>query len=138
MHEPNAPRLIPQQTRRRSEPRRSMAQATTALALALALLLALAITGTALAAPPTERSMQLACEDSELVIMRSNGSSWWGIGADGQPDGTVYITRTLDITSDGETVYSKSYGNKTALGPSTTCTADHLGFLWVIELVQAT
>jgi hypothetical protein len=36
-------------------------------------------------------------------------------------------------SEDSELVYSKSSGNKTGLEPSTTCTADHFGFLWVVE-----
>jgi hypothetical protein len=134
MDHDNAARPSDQQPPRRTRPSATVAR--TAATLASALLLALASTSIALAAPPTDRSMHLDCEDSELVVMRSNGSSWWGLDADGQPDGTVYVTTHLDITTQGEPVYSKSYGNKTGLEPSTTCTADHFGFLWVVELAQ--
>lgn len=134
MHDPDA--TGPTATRRHLEPATMTTRTFTVLLAAL--FLALAATGSALAAPPTDRSMHLACEGSDLVIMRSNGTSWWGIGADGQPDGSVYVTTSFDITFDGEPVHSQTYGNKTGLGPSTTCTAQtSLGFLWVIKLVQA-
>lgn len=133
MSHDNATRPSDQQSRRQSRPSTA---ARTAATLASALILVLASTSIALAAPPTERSMHLDCQASELVVMRSNGSSWWGLDADGQPDGTVYVTTHLNITFEDEPVYNKSYGNKTGLGSPTTCTADHFGFIWVVELVQ--
>jgi hypothetical protein len=113
--------------RRHSEPAAVTARTFAVLVIAVALVLA--ATSTALAAPPTDRSMHLECGESDLVIMRSNGSNWWGGGADGQPDGTVYVTTRLDVTLGGESVHSQSYGIKTGLGPSTTWTAEtSLGF----------
>jgi hypothetical protein len=129
-----ATRPSDQRSRYRGGPRRAVARTVAAVAGALAL--TLVGTSAALAAPPTDRSMHLDCEGSDLVIMRSNGSSWWGLGADGAPDGTVYVTTDLDVTFQGEPIYSRSYGNKTGLGTPTTCTADHFGFIWTVELVQ--
>jgi hypothetical protein len=130
-----ATRPSDQRSRYRGGPSRTVARTVAAAAGALAL--TLVGTSAALAAPPTDRSMHLDCEGSDLVIMRSNGSNWWGLGADGEPDGTVYVTTELDVTSGGETVYSQSYGKKTGLGTPTTCTADHFGSIWTVELVQA-
>lgn len=108
-----------------------------ATTFAAASLLSLTVVGTATAAPPVERNMQLECEGSDLAIMRSNGSSWWGLDADRQPDGTVYVTTTLEVTNDAGSVYSHSYGQKTGLGGPTTCVAEHFGFTWTVGLVRS-
>lgn len=82
--------------------------------------------------------MQLAC-DSGLVIERANGSSWWGVGPDGTRDGTVYTTRSVTVTdAGGGVVYAHDYGQKGRGAGSTTCTAEHFGWTWTVELVRAT
>jgi hypothetical protein len=105
---------------------------TAAAGLAGALLAGIApVTGPASAS--AER-MYLECESGTLAgtnIERSNGASWWDV-----TDGTVYTTRSIRIEhAEYGLVHEHTYGKKS--GPADTCTADHFGFIWTVEVVRA-
>lgn len=76
--------------------------------------------------------MQLACEGLDLVVERSNGSSWWG------NDGVTYTTRYLRV-ADSRGVYEKHFGH--AASEHLVCTADHdsgdYRSRWTVHLVAA-
>ncbi len=109
-----------------------MKEIATALLAAATLL---ATTATAALAVP-EDGMVLECRNVPLTLMRSNGSSWWGLDKTGESDGSVYVSRYLRVEEDGETVYEKDYGNKTGLGAPVTCLAEHFGFDWTVDAVR--
>lgn len=88
-----------------------------------------------LSVPGVARSerMELRCAAGTLAghtIERSNGASWWDERA-----GTVYTTRHVEISAGDETVFEKTYGLKS--GPTETCTAEHFGFVWTVELAAS-
>jgi hypothetical protein len=78
--------------------------------------------------------MYLECESGTLngtTIERSNGASWWDVN-----DRTVYTTRHIRIEhADFGVVHEHTFGAKS--GPVDTCTADHFGFSWTVEVVRA-
>jgi hypothetical protein len=97
---------------------------------------------TAAGAAPAD-GMVLHCDEG-LVLTRSNGSSWWGLGADGAPDGTRYVTTHLRVAGlDGATWFEHSYGVKRGLAAA-TCTAQHgpdpdegfPGVVWTVQLAR--
>jgi len=95
----------------------------------------------AAAAPP--EGMVLQCADGRSLT-RSNGAAWWGLAADGSPDGTVYVmTHLLVADLQGRPVYEQSYG----LRPSRTSSAcvaqhgpfseqDYPGSVWTVTVVR--
>jgi hypothetical protein len=110
-------------------------------AVALGTLGALAVPSPALAAPGA--GMVLRCVEG-LVLTRANGSSWWGLAADGSPDGTRYVTTHLLVAGlDGSTWFEHSYGVKRGLA-SATCTSRHgpypeedfPGVVWTVQLAR--
>lgn len=85
----------------------------------------------------------IACEDGRYLT-RSNGVSWWEIDSPitKQPTGSIYTSRRIRVTYNGEIVYDKTYGAHTGQ-PATTCTGPELldwttdpiaGSLWEIDL----
>lgn len=104
-------------------------RALTVTALNGALLLPLLAVAPSASAYGADR-MQLQCDDGR-VIERSNGSSWWGVDHD-----AGYVTEHLLITSSGEVQYEKDYGRKAPDADRSTCTADHFGSIWTVQLVQ--
>lgn len=109
-------------------------------ALALGALGAVALPTAALAVP--EGGMVLRCADGP-TLTRTNGMSWWGLGSDGTPDGSVYVTTGLRITSlDGELQYAKDVGDDRP-GETVRCVAQHgpfddgyPGSIWDVTLVR--
>jgi hypothetical protein len=90
---------------------------------------------TTLGAPAIAQAerMQLECTGGDLTgraFERSNGYSWWDVA-----DGTVYTTRSIEVTYDDEVVHSQEFGRKS--GPAETCIAEHFGSTWTVELVRA-
>ena len=89
-----------------------------------------------------QHGLVIACEDGRYLT-RSDGISWWEI--DGpitkEPTGSVYTSRRIRVTYNGEIVHDKTYGNHTGQ-PATTCTGPELdgtidgtsGYHWVIDL----
>lgn len=108
----------------------------TPLLPALALALSLAAPAPAWAA---NDRMELYCHEGTLeghTLERTNGSSWWDT-----VDGTTYTTKTLLVTGqDGTIVHEKGYGAEARSekrSEAESCTADHFGFTWEIEVVRA-
>jgi hypothetical protein len=110
------------------------------IVVGLSALGALAVPTAAAAAPA---GMVLAC-DSGLQLTRSNGASWWGVGDDGRPDGSVYVTRHLLVADlQGEPRYEKSYGAGRP-GEVVVCVAQHgpfpqegyPGSVWTVTLAR--
>lgn len=99
-----------------------------------AVLLAVAAAVLAAAAPAAASSdrMQLACEDSDLVVERTNGASWWG------SDGSVYTTAYLRVV-DPYGAFEKHYGHVAA--EHLVCEAEHDAHgwtsRWTVHLVLA-
>jgi hypothetical protein len=79
-----------------------------------------------------EDRMALDCEGIDLVVERTNGTSWWG------SDGAVYTTKHLRI-EDEYGGYEKSYGHVS--GDVVVCEADHdvdgYWSRWTVDLVLA-
>lgn len=102
---------------------------------------AVAVPTAAVAAPGA--GMVLHCQEG-LVLTRSNGSSWWGLDAAGDRDGTRYVTTHLRVAGlDGSTWYEHSYGVKRGL-EAATCTSQHgpypeegfPGVVWTVQLAR--
>lgn len=85
----------------------------------------------------------IACSDGRYLT-RSNGLSWWEVDSPitKEPTGSIYTTRRLRVSYNGEVVHDQTYGNHTGQ-PTTTCsgpelvdgTADPIpGSLWEVEL----
>ena len=109
------------ETRRTLHARRALA--TTGIA-------AMAMAGLATPTLAQSERMALECTGGTLAghtIERSNGASWWD-----QDGSAVYTTRHLQVSSGDEVVFEKIYGVKS--GPSETCTGEHFGFTWDVEL----
>jgi hypothetical protein len=108
-----------------------MNKTRTAVTAAVAAALVAAVAAPSLAAADR---MALHCDSGTLVghtLERSNGSSWWD-----QADGTVYTTTSLVITDDEEeVVHERHYGGKAA--DPETCTGEHFGSTWHVELVPS-
>lgn len=83
----------------------------------------IAATAAPAAAAPMS-GMVLQCSDGR-TLTRSNGASWWGLAADGSPNGTVYVTTHLRVTDlDNNLIFEKLYGADRA--PTTdVCVAQH-------------
>ena len=109
-------------------------------ALALGGLGAVALPTAALAVPVG--GMVLECADGP-TLTRTNGLSWWGLGSDGTPDGSVYVTTRLRITSlEGELQYAMDVGDDRPQLTS-SCVAQHgpfddgyPGSIWDVTLVR--
>ena len=116
----------------------------TAAAVGLAAGLLAALSAPAAAAP--SGGMVLVCDDGRSLT-RANGTSWWGLTPDGTPDGSVYVTRHLQITDlqTEQLQYEKSYGTDR---PKSTdiCVAQHgpfpdegyPGSIWTVTLRRTT
>ena len=85
----------------------------------------------------------IACSDGRYLT-RSNGVSWWEIDSPITKEltGSVYTSRRIRVTYNGEIVHDKTYGAHTGQ-PATTCTGPELldgtndpipGSLWDIDL----
>ena len=92
---------------------------------AVALAAALAVSTPALAS--AER-MQLHCGDGR-TIERTNGSSWWDVGT-----GEVLLTERIVVADGDEVLHQHDYGRKAPRGERSTCTADHFGTTWTVDL----
>ncbi|HWH28299.1 MAG TPA: hypothetical protein VNU26_04945 [Mycobacteriales bacterium] len=99
---------------------------TAALTAALGLVVGLATTGPA----ASSERMQLHCEDGR-VIERANGSSWWDTET-----GAVLLTEHLVVSDGDDVVHEHSYGRKAPGAARTTCTAQHVGWTWTVQLVE--
>lgn len=82
--------------------------------------------------------MVLECKNTNLTLMRANGSNWWGLDGSGEPDGSVYVSEYVLVEGEDGVVFEKHYGKKTGLGEPVTCLADHFEFDWTVRVVQAT
>ena len=115
----------------------------TATVVAVAGVLVAGLPSAASAVPPG--GMVLACEDGRRLL-RSNGVSWWGLAADGTPDGTVWTTTALLVADlQGAVQHAASYGERRPQ-QADVCVAQHgpfpeqgdPGSVWTVTLVRVT
>ena len=108
---------------------------------------ALALGGTAVLPQPAgaipKDGLVIACSDGRYLT-RSNGLSWWEVDSPitKEATGSVYTTRHLRVSYNGEVVHDKTYGTH-AGQPTSTCSGPELidgttdpipGSLWEVDL----
>ena len=93
-----------------------------------------------------KNGLVIACSDGRYLT-RSNGTSWWEVDSPitKEPTGSVFTSRRIRVSYNGEVVYDKSYGAKVGQS-ATTCIGPELedgttkpiaGSLWEVELSEA-
>ncbi len=93
-----------------------------------------------------KNGLVIACSDGRYLT-RSNGVSWWEVDSPitKEPTGSVFTSRRIRVSYNGEVVYDKSYGAHVGQS-ATTCTGPELadgtmqpipGSLWEVELSEA-
>jgi hypothetical protein len=91
---------------------------------------ALALAGTAVLPQPAgaipKDGLVIACSDGRYLT-RSNGVSWWEVDSPiaKETTGSVFTSRRIRVTYNGEVVHDKTYGTH-AGQPTSTCSGPEL------------